>query len=313
MSSIEDAILRTILYADVFSFPLTVPELHHFLIAPMPISRAQIESALRTSPWLATALHEVDGYWVCAGRGDLVAVRQQRERAAASLLPAALYWGRWMARLPFVRMVAITGALAVRNCADDRDDLDYLLVTAAGRVWLTRLLAVVIVRVARLRGVILCPNYVVAETALTQQRRDLFVAHEIAQMLPVYGRAVYDAMRQHNGWVSGFMANADDPLYATGEYTMGGGWREIKRLAETMLAGKPGDALEAWEHRRKLRRFAAQMSTPHSDARLDAQHVKGHFRDHGHPVLTQYADRLRRHRLDEADDAQPYNLPLAGD
>jgi hypothetical protein len=33
------------------------------------------------------------------------------------------------------------------------------------------------VRLARLEGVQLCPNYVVAETVLAQQRRDLFIAH----------------------------------------------------------------------------------------------------------------------------------------
>ena len=47
------------------------------------------------------------------------------------------------------------------------------------------------------------------------------------------------------------------------------------------------------------------MQTPHSAAQLDDQHVKGHFNDHGHPVMQQYHERLRAYDLEA--------LPLAGD
>ncbi|MFN8450301.1 MAG: hypothetical protein U0521_17370 [Anaerolineae bacterium] len=41
------------------------------------------------------------------------------------------------ARLPPVRMVALTGALVVRNASDNDDDLDYVLVTRRG-AWIAR-------------------------------------------------------------------------------------------------------------------------------------------------------------------------------
>jgi hypothetical protein len=42
------------------------------------------------------------------------------------------------------------------------------------------------------------------------------------------------------------------------------------------------------------------MQTPHSSARLDEQQVKGHFNDHGNPVLRQYYERLQQHGLLDA-------------
>jgi len=293
MNAVEDAIIRTILYADVFNFPLTVEEIHHFLIAPLPLHLEQIRAALNGSPRLRAVIRRIDEFFVWEGRESIVAVRRQRDQAANLLLPQALFWGRWLARLPFVRMVAITGALSMRNCSDRDDDLDYLIVSAAGRVWLTRLLCVALVRIGKLHGVTICPNYVLAENALQQDRQDLFIAHEIVQMLPIHGMTTYAAIRASNAWVDCHLANASGPFYPLPDYAPGGLWSWIKRGLEWLLNGSLGSCIERWEYRRKLRRFASELSLPNHAARLDESRVKGHFRDHGHPVLIQYADRLR--------------------
>ena len=305
MTSIEEAILRTVIYADLFNFPLTRRELHHYLIAEQPFTIGQIEQTLTTSIFLKTVLELRQEYVICTGRQALIAVRDARERASLALWCPALVYGEWLARLPFVRMVALTGALAVRNASDNDDDLDYVLVTTAGRVWLARAFAILLVRLAKRRGVVVCPNYVLAESALAQEKRDLFMAHEVAQMVPIYGARLYEAMRAANEWVDNSLPNAKNPYYAEAERMPGAGWRLLKGAAEWLLGGRVGDALEAWEYRRKLRRFADELKTPHHAALLDDQHVKGHFKDHGHPILEQYEQRLRQYDLAA--------LPQAGD
>ena len=292
MTPLEDAILRTILYADVFNFALTLEELHHFLIAATPANVDQIEQAIMRSPRLQAALVCIDGLFMIAGREELAALRQTREQASAALWEAAARYGRWIGRLPFVRMVALTGALAMRN-AIANDDIDYVIITTERRVWLARALTIVIVRLARLRGVHLCPNYLLAETALRQDRRDLYMAHEIAQMIPVYGRDLYRRMRLQNAWVAAHLPNADDSFYSmTVSPEHGHGWRLLKRAGEWLLGGVLGDAFERWERERKLRRFAPQMQAERGDAQLDEARVKGHFQDRGHPALNAYAERL---------------------
>jgi hypothetical protein len=293
MEPIEAAILRTVLYADVFNFPLTAAELHHFLIHDRPITLTEIESALRESSVLQSHLEQHGAYWVMAGRGDLLAVRGAREAASGRLWPLAQHYGTWLARLPFVRMVALTGALSVRNAAHGDDDLDYLLITAAGRVWTARACAILLVRWARLRGAQVCPNYVLAETALVQQGQDIFLAHEVVQMVPLFGEAHYRAFRHANDWTAQQMPNALGAFYTEADQSLVGVWAAVKRLLEGLLAGRVGDSLERWEHQRKQRRFAQDVKKPHSAAQLDTEHVKGHFDDHGHPVLRRYAERLR--------------------
>jgi len=305
MERIENAILRTVLYADVFDFPLTVGEIHHFLIHNEPVSLAHIESTLHNSLFLADVLICEDGYFARADKKDIIPRRLEREIAAEYLWPQSLNYGRWLARLPFVRMVALTGALAMHN-AHEGDDLDYLLVTSIGRVWIARLFAVVLVRIVKLRtGVIVCPNYVLAENALEQQRQDLFIAHEIAQMVPLFGHALYHRMRCLNLWADDQLPNATVPYYGEEERSLGNSWAYGKQGIEILLGGKLGDWLEGWEHRRKVRRFASELQTIHSSAQLDRTQVKGHFNDHGHPVLSKYLVRLQKYGLIET--------PVAGD
>ncbi len=292
MQPLEAAILRTVLYADVFNFPLKLEEIHHFLISNESVSITEIAQSLKQSVRLKQKLQIIGDYVVYGGHTELIQIREKREAASQQLWPQALYWGRWLAALPFVRMVALTGALAVRNAADDDDDLDYMLVTSPHRVWLARAFAIAVVRIGHLRGVKICPNYVLAETSLIQTRRDIFLAHEVAQMVPIYGQDYYRRFREANDWVYQQLPNALDPFFDADQLPTKSA-NLIKQILEVVCSGPLGNWIEQWEYRRKLRRFAADMQIPHSSAQVDDTQVKGHFNDHGHPVLQKYDQRLR--------------------
>jgi hypothetical protein len=305
MNPIEAAILRTVLYADLFNFPLTIPEIHHFLIHNTTLKLDQIKQCMEYSDTLRPLLRIIDGYVVYGERDELVNIRQQREMSSRKLWPVAVRYGTWLARLPFVRMVALTGALAMHNAAGDDDDLDYILVTAQHRVWLARAFSIVLVRLARLQGTQICPNYVLAESALVQEKHDIFIAHEVVQMVPLYGYDLYDCFRSKNAWVAQQLPNANGAFYQEVEVSLSKSWQLGKNLIERLLAGGMGNWLEKWEYRRKLRRFAPEMQKPHSSAKLDDNHVKGHFNDHGHPVLQRFYQRLEEYGLEMTPVAAP--------
>jgi hypothetical protein len=295
----DAAILRTLLYADVFDYPLTLAEIHHYLIAA-PAARLPapetIDAALRSSPWLAARVTRVNGYVALRDRAAIGALRDERRRHSAGLWKHARRWGYWLGCLPFVRMVAVTGALAVDN-SPPGDDIDFLLVTTPGRVWLARALAVAVVRLARWRGVGLCPNYVLAQTALAQTQRNLYAAHDLQQMVPLVGRAVYEAMQAANAWSRDYLPHACGPLRREPELQPRGWGARLQHWGERVLGGRLGDALERWERRRKLRKFAAAAGQAGTAAELDDDHVKGHFRDNGRPILAEYENRLAQHSI----------------
>lgn len=276
---------------------MTEAEIQHFLIA-LSSTPADVRAILNQSQWLGQHILCVDGYWMVRGGAASADLRQKRQSASEALWPVARRCGTILAHLPFVRMVALTGALAVRNASTSQDDIDYLLVTTPGRVWIARALAVLVVRIARLWHVGLCPNYVLSETALLQDRQDLFTAHELAQMVPLAGSSIYEAMRATNAWAGPLLPNAAGPFYAEPDCAPRGLGRLVQRLGENILGGALGNALERWEQSRKLRKFHAQSLQPNSSAQLDRDHIKGHFNDYGYPALDKYQQRLQRYHLE---------------
>jgi len=305
MTPLEIAVLRTLLYADIFQCPLTFDELHRYLIHDRPINRNKLQSVLQQSHALVHILWQRDGYLGLREHEAYLQLRQKREQYTAKMWERATRYGRWLGCLPFVRMVALTGALAVRNPSQTDDDYDYILVTEPGRVWLARAFAVLLVRLMRLRGVILCPNYVLAKDRLVQEQRDLYVAHEIMQMVPIYGGVLYGEMLQANRWTRDYLPNAQ-PYPGPNDVPS-----RLKRIAEWLLSGVLGNWLERWEYRRKMQKFQREMHAADDAARVDESQVKGHFQDHGSPVLERFLERESEYGLliGDTDDA----IAQAGD
>jgi len=290
---LERAILRTVAYSDIFDYPLSAAEVHRYLDSAAA-SPDEVSAALdRLS---TTVVRDDRGRVALAGRAEIFPVRDRRRRVADRMWPAARRWSRLIGRLPLVRMVAITGALAVDN-VDPGDDADLLIVTVAGRVWLCRALVTQAVRAARLGGVELCPNWLLAEDTLELADRSLFAARELAQMVPVAGLPVYRRIRRLNRWSDRYLPNAIGP-----PVRCDGGDAEPpfpSRLAERLALGRVGAAVDRWDRRRKRREIL--RATPEStEIVLDASQCKGHVDGHGDRIRRAYAVRLRRLGIDDS-------------
>jgi hypothetical protein len=278
--TLERAALEAIAYSDVFDYPLTAEEVWRFL--PAKASRAEVLDALGGSPHVRCS----GAFYTLPGREGLAAIRAQREADSAVLIGRARRYGALIARIPFVRMVAVTGALAAGN-ASSGDDIDLMLVTRPGRVWLARAMCMAVVRLAALRGLTLCPNFILAEDSLALADQSLYAARELVQMRPLAGFETYSRLLAANPWWRKYLPNAM-PLSAppaAPERPL------VRRLAERALAGRIGDSVEG----RVMRRKAAELRREAGDspeAIFDASMCKGHVDAHGARVAAAYAERL---------------------
>ena len=288
--ALERAILETLLYSDLFDYPLAPEEVAQYL-GGVRSTLDEVRACLAQTHYLDGRVIEIDGYLALRGREALIARRLDRAASSDRLWQRARRFVRVLRLLPFVRMIAVTGSLAMKNSAAG-DDIDVLIVTAPDRVWLTRAFAIALVYAGKLCGDTLCPNYVISERALQLEKHTLFVAHELMQMVPAYGLDVYHRMRAANPWIQSLLPNAARPWQCEPEQHTWPIGRLLKRSLEWLLSGRLGDRLEAWEMRRKLHKFQSKLGRPHGDAILDHDHVKGHFDDYGEPVMRLFAERV---------------------
>ncbi len=284
-TALARAIVQTVAYADVFDYPLTTDEVHRYLIAHAA-SRGIVRGVLGNGKVVPSLLTRHGRYFTLAGREQAVDTRRQRAAVSAELWRRAVRYGRLLGNLPFVRMVAVTGALAMDNVADG--DIDYLIVTEPGRLWLCRALVVSVVRMASLRGITLCPNYFLSERVLELEERNLFTAHEVAQMVPIVGFETYDRLRQLNAWTAGFLPNAAGSPRRLSVVER----NRTQRILEVPLRSRLAGPLERWEMRRKIRKLSSR-SAEHAEAAFDTDWCKGHFGDHGQSTLKQFEERMQ--------------------
>ena len=288
---LAEAIVHTVAYVDVFDYPLTAAEVHRYLKGLAAPAGAVLD-ALANQQLVPRRLARQGEYYMLPGREEIAAIRQQRAARAAQLWPLALAYGRQIARLPFVRMVAITGSLAVNNVVKEAD-VDYLVVTETGRVWLTRAMTILLVRLAARRGVVLCPNYFLAAHALAFDNRSLYAAHELVQMVPLSGADVYAQLRQANRWTEQFLPNAQGYPTPMPTSPLPGDDRAARRLAERLLRTPAGEHLERWEMTRKITKFTRQSGDRGAaEAAFCADWCKGHFDDHGARAMAAFSQRV---------------------
>lgn len=279
--------LEAIAYGDLFDYPFSAGEVHRYL----PGERTSLDAVRQA---ISDASHdgclsEVRGFVTLRDREALVDVRQHRAGVAARLWPFAERYGRAIARLPFVRMVAVTGALAIDN-VDEEADIDFLVVTEPDRLWLCRALVIAIVRQAARQGVQLCPNYFLSARALSLTDRSLFTAHELVQMRPMAGHEMYAHLRRANSWSDDFLPNARHRGLVIEDDRPPRPWWSV--LGERLGRSSAGGCVDRWEMRRKQRKFATRGPSP--EIAFTGDCCKGHFEGHGQRILAAYEDRLRR-------------------
>jgi hypothetical protein len=298
MDAVRTGLLLAVAYGDVFNYPMSVEEIQRYLVDARA-STTTVQQLVWEETKQAQRLSQ-RGELVClAGREGLFEIRNRRQAIAQERWAAARAYGRILAGLPFVRMVAVTGSLAMDN-VEAGGDIDYLVVTAAGRLWLCRAMTILVVRWAAFRGERLCPNYFLSQTSLESKPHTLYNAHELAHMVPLNNPKLYQRMRASNAWTSRYLPNAQSAPTRTLPDRPGRWVQPAQRLGEAWLSGRLGDRLESWEMKRKIERLYQKPADP---AEIDfcAEQCKGHFEGHAGRAMAEFASRVKQLGLSTDD------------
>ena len=286
----ELAFLRSVTYASLFDYPLTLEQLHASLVE-VRADAPSVESWWRDSAFLQATVEYRDGRYFPAGRGDLLHTRTRREALSRDLLEREHRILSLVARMPFVRMVALSGSLAHLN-AERSADLDLFVITAPGRVWSVTLSVLLIARLLGWRKR-MCLNYVISERAMAIEPGDLFSANQIIHLRPVVGHDVFTQFVNANPFVKRFYPNFDASAAPAQPKPQASG---PTPLAERALALGPGALLElmaraiyGWH----LKRRAATWQSI-DQVRLEAECLKLHTSSHRAATLERYEAGVTR-------------------
>jgi hypothetical protein len=295
MNRQELAIVRTVTYASLFDYPLTLEQLRLTMIS-LAMSRDEILATYDGSMRLRSLVEHRDGFFFPAGRADLVGERRRREARSREFLARHTRLLQWVCALPFTRMVALSGSIAHLNL-EDGGDLDLFIVTRGRRVWLVTLAMILLTRLLGARRIV-CANLVMSDThlAIEEEAQDLFTANQVLHLKPLFGMEVLEGFVAANPFVAMFYPNHAPRAAAGFAIHRGRALRWLKAAAEWVLV-VPSPALEAFcrhAYGWHLKRRSVSWRSP-EQVRLQPDYLKLHTHSHRQSVL----DRFDR-RVDEA-------------
>jgi hypothetical protein len=295
MSELQREILRTLLYFDIWEYPLNAAELQLFLRTAGSFSEELLRSACADPD---APVKYAEGYFFVRGRHpEIVKKRREREHHARGMWRIARLSTHVIKRCPFVRGVFVSGDLS-KNSTGPQSDVDFFVVTAPGRLWLVRALLTLFKKIVLLnRKKYFCLNSFVTSDHLALDEHNIYSATEVATIQPLYGTILYGSFLAANFWIRQFLPNFREGILPSQRPN---NRRSLMQwLVEFLLLPFPLDRIDTtlMESMRRVwaRRYPGPDAKTHDQmfrsTRQESRAYVGNFQER---ILLLYAERLHQ-------------------
>lgn len=159
----KDAILKTLIYFDIFDYPLSSDEVFLYLFSfndfcnnildkkkeIKKYKNKEIEKKLQELI-LENKIDNKNGFYFLKNRDKIVEIRKQRKEISLKKIKKAKKAVWFLRKVLFVRAIILTSNLSYNN-ASEKSDIDFLIITKNKRIWTTRFLTTIWFKIFNLR------------------------------------------------------------------------------------------------------------------------------------------------------------------
>ena len=208
----DRALIDTLCYRGIFSYPMSFYQLSSYLICKKPIPPSVLKETLRKMV-KSQKIEVKNGRYSLKGRPTIN--WKERERTTKEVLEKNYFVFSLLAKIPWLTLLAVTGTAAAYNAAQG-DDVDIFIVSKHARLWLTRFFTVLILKTCNKYRTEknpqdkICPNIFLDEHVMAwdKSKRNLYIAHEVVMMSPVINKNnAYFKFIDENRWAFEFFGN----------------------------------------------------------------------------------------------------------
>jgi hypothetical protein len=205
-TALDQCIIRTLIYYDIFSYPLKAKEVYRFLGMS---SNSEQEVAIALNGLAEQGyLFKIGEFYSLHTQEENITKRIKGNKEAERFKPIATQRARFISKFPFIRAVMGSGSFS-KDYMDEGSDLDFFIITAPNRLWIARGLLALYKRIFLQNShKFFCANYFIDTDHLEIEEKNLFTATELATVVPLYGIDYYDALQQKNShWLASYFPN----------------------------------------------------------------------------------------------------------
>ena len=293
ITDIQKEILKTLLYFDVFSYPLTSHEIYEN--TAVLTTHETIEHELRTLLSIGIVKQSRNFY----STSDSIIVNTERRlegnKQAKKMLVKANEISKKIFNFPFVSGVCISGGLS-KNYFDENSDFDFFIITKPNRLWISRTLYILLFKLfSKEKQKLYCLNYFISEADLTINDQNLFVATELAYLIPTFNHPLYKKLLQTNFWYKEYLMNKNEVGSISNSELQES---TLKKIIEFFFVGKFGNWMDSVFLNLTLNRWRKkypEMSSEDFELQFRSRkHVcKRHTYGYQNKVLQMFSDKVK--------------------
>lgn len=225
---IQGAIVRAIVFFDLFDFPLTHQEIWKY--SNVKCDPLDIIKALKD---INLDIKEKNGFYFLAGREEIIKTRMERYNFTDKKFKRAILISKIFKIVPWIKMIAIGNIIGEHNLKKE-GDIDFFVITEKNRVWITRFFCVAITKLLRIRPTPknaqdkICLSFFISEEVMdlkdlmldreifdsgdlgedALEWLDLYFIYWLACLIPIYNvDSIYKNFIDVNNWIKVFLPN----------------------------------------------------------------------------------------------------------
>jgi len=292
--TLREAIVKAIVFFDLFDYPLSPYEVWQYLDRPATL--AEVKNILNEE---LDGISDTDGFYFLSSHPEILSARQKKYHFSSLKFKLARRAVKLFRLVPFVEMIAVANIIGAHNLRDG-SDIDLFIVTAPRRLWLTRLFCAGLAKVlgwrptpSAKRNRICLSFYVSSDNldleSLKLNSEDLYFNYWLAGLVPIYDwRQTYARLIAANSWLKKCLPN----------------WRELQTNSKSEIKKKPisgwlsAGILNRWEKKTMAWQLkimpSALRSLVNVDTRVraDDKIIKLYLVDRRREFLDKFSERL---------------------
>lgn len=228
--------LKTILYFSLFSYPLTLEEIHSYT------THENIDNTLEELNQLVeqNIITKIDDFYIYNNDYDSITKRLQGNVEAEKIMKIASIKARFIAKFPYVKAVGISGSLS-KGYFDEKSDIDFFVITQPNKLWISRTLLILYKKIFLLNSrKYFCINYFISTKQLEIVEKNRFTATELKTLIPLQGKVIFEEFYAANLWINDYFTHFNPNLVHTEQNSVS----NVSNVIEFLLNNQIGNQID---------------------------------------------------------------------
>ena len=215
ISDLREKIYATVIFFDIFEFPLTLEEIQRYLLGKYS-SLEELNDFLKSDSAIEHKTVNNCVYFFLKGRKNIVQTRLERKIISKKFWRKVRIYMPFIQLIPFMKMVAVCNTLAFNNTAKG-SDIDLFIIAKRNRLFTVRFFTLAIFSLLGVRrnskkiAGRFCLSFYVDEDFLNLEpvqfsKKDIYLPFWIVTMKPIYGQKTYENFLEANFWIKTYFS-----------------------------------------------------------------------------------------------------------